>query len=266
MSFFSKQAEPFLPDADFLAVALPTADLQVLSVLARERDVLRRYSRLTTVLSVDDDVPAGDSQVEVARDQPTADVRRAASQSVKIGVGMNLLASLLQLLGGQRLGIELAAQHAATVNFGYADVVTDRVDLGSLDAWLARADLSRTSRAAADLLAAEAMYVVVGTLKARALTATFLDSADRKLALDVPVIADAVGGTVSVQAADEASTTVTFRGDTALVVAAKAAQIKLDAAGTFWVNDRLMTRGEIRGLGRPPVAYLKPGSGVLEVG
>jgi hypothetical protein len=72
-----------------------------------------------------------------------------------------------------------------------------------------------------------------------------------------------VGAKVSVTADSERSSTLTFHGQTALTVAAKAAQLKFDEDG-FWVNERLVTGGEIRGLGAGSASYLDDPELVLD--
>jgi hypothetical protein len=126
VSFFRTHAESFLPDRDYLPVAMPTTDLQVLSVLARSRRVLRRYSTLHTVLS-------GDANTEalLTRDQPVVAVTGVATQQMKLGIGLTVLASLISALGGQPVGGEIAAKGARSVSFAYSEVTADRADLAA---------------------------------------------------------------------------------------------------------------------------------------
>jgi hypothetical protein len=80
----------------------------------------------------------------------------------------------------------------------------------------------------------------------------------------VPVIADAVGANVSVRAADSRATSLTFTGKSPLVVAAKAAQLRCEQQSGFWVNQRFVRRGEIRGIGEPDEAsYLTDDTSTL---
>jgi len=263
MAIFRRQAEPYLPDGDYLTVTMPTTDVEVLQVLAQQRGVLRRFSTLATVLNADLDL----GTIKVEWDQPVVDVKGTATRKARIGLGASVVASLVQALGGGGIGAELAATGARSVEFGYADVVADRVDLGSLDLWLASADLNPVSHAIADLLVAETMFAVVGTLKARAIAVTLLDSNEQSISVDVPVIAEAAGGKIAVGRTGESSATLTFAGKRPLVVAAKAAQLKSDPERGFWVSDRLRTKGEIRRLGQEDdVSYLTAADGTLALG
>jgi hypothetical protein len=263
MTLFRANAEPFLPDGDYLTVAMPTTDVEVLQVLAAERHILRRYNSLATVLTSDLDI----AKIKSVLDQPVVDVKGSATRKTTIGLGASVVASLVQALGGQGIGVHLAATGARSVQFGYSDVVADRIDLGSLDFWLASADFNPGSRAIADLLVSDDMYVVVGTLKARAISVTLLDSDEQSIAVDVPIISEAVGGQIAVSRADASSATLTFSGSRPLVVAAKAAQIKTDPERGLWVSDRLRKKGEIRELGqKDDLSYLTSPDGTLTLG
>lgn len=236
---------------------MPTTDVQVLQVLTRQRSVLRRYSDLPRVLIA----AAGTADPVITRDEPVVNAAGKSRRSTKVGIGLGIVSAILKALGAEA-SIELSASAARSVEYGYTDVISDRVDLASLDAWLAQADFQPGLRNVADLLAAEQVYVIVAALKAWGLAVSFLDSNGTGVDVDVPTIKAAVGAKVSVDADSERSASMTFRGKTAaLTVAAKVAQLKFDANG-FWVNQRLVTKGEIRGLGS--ASYLRDSELVLD--
>jgi hypothetical protein len=248
MSLLTRQVKSFLPDGDYLPVAMPTTDVQVLQVLTRQRSVLRRYSELDRVLAPAD----GAAGPIVASSQPVVNASGMARRSAKIGIGLGIVSEIVKALGA-KASLNLSAAGASTVEYGYEEVTSDRVDLASLDGWLAQADFRPGLRNITDLLVAEDVYVIVAALKAQALSITLLDSNQAGVEVDVPIIQAAVGASVSVTAASQRSAHLTFRGDTALTVAAKAAQLRYDEHG-FWVNERPVTGAEIRdlsGAGRP---------------
>jgi hypothetical protein len=69
------------------------------------------------------------------------------------------------------------------------------------------------------------------------------------LMVDVPVVQELVGADVQVSRSPARTSELTFRGSAPLTIAAKAAQLKVDERG-FWVSERPVASGEIRGLGR----------------
>jgi hypothetical protein len=247
MGLFTR-AVPTLPDGDYRPVAMPTTDVRVLQVLTRQRAVLRRYSELARVL-----VPAaGAGDPLIAADQPVTAAEGTSRRTAKIGIGLGVVSAIVKALGADA-GLGLSASAASSLEYGYDEVVSDRVDLASLDTWLAGADFRPGLRNITDLIAAEDVYVIVATLKARAVSVSLLDSRQNEVAVDVDAVQAAVGAKVSVAAGGQRGYRLTFRGTTALTVAAKAAQLKFDEDG-FWVNQRLASRGEIRGI--PGVSYL----------
>jgi hypothetical protein len=240
---WTSSIKPFLPDRDYLPVALPTTDVGVLQVLTRAGGSLRRYSRLDRVLSAGAGVPAP----EIAVDQPVADASGATARTLKIGLGLNVVSSIIEALGGEA-GLNVTADQASQVRYHYTKVVSDRVDLASLDGWLAGADLLPNLRNVADLFAAEQLYVVVGALKAGGLEVELLDDDNTGVEVDVPAVQAVLGATVTVSAGSQRSAKLVFTGSQPLTVAVKAAQLRFDEHG-IWVNEKLRTSGEIRGLG-----------------
>ena len=241
MGLFSHSVS-FLPDKDYLPIAMPTTDVHVLQVLTRQRSVLRRYSDLPSVLVA---APATDDPL-IKENEPVVNASGTKRRSAKIGIGLGVVSAIIKAFGADA-SIELSGSAARSVEYGYTDVVSDRVDLASLDSWLAQADFRPGLRNITDLLAAEDVYVVVAALKARGLSVTLLDSNSNGVDVDIPAIQAAVGAKISVSADSQRSSTLTFHGQTALTVAAKAAQLKYDENG-FWVNERPAKGGEIRGI------------------
>jgi hypothetical protein len=239
VSFFRSVA-PFLPDEDYLPVTMPTTDLQVLHVLTRDRDVLRRYSVLDTVLVGADGVPAP----AVTLDAPVADASGSLIRTAKLGLGLSVVSMIVQAFGGTA-GLQLSTSAATTIQYGYSGVTADRVDLATLDKWLGVAAFDPGTRTTADLLAADTCHVVVAALKARALDVSVLDERDRAVEIDVPELQSMIGANVSVKSSRTQAGRLTFSGQTALTVAAKVVQIVMDSDG-FWISNRRQA-GEIRG-------------------
>src|ERR1700761_9083420 len=103
---FRRAASSFLPDRHYLPVAMPTSDVQVFDVLTRARDgSLDRYSRLDEVLAV----PS--ASVRVHRDQPVVDTSGASGTTAKLGLGLNVVSSLIQALGGDA-GLDIQGSDA----------------------------------------------------------------------------------------------------------------------------------------------------------
>jgi len=140
MSIFGTQVKQFLPDRDYLPLALPTSDMDVLWVLTRERGAVRRFGVLADVLTA----PTPPGEELIRRNAIVVDATGKGNRSEKLGLTLNVVNTILTALGG-KAGLSLAETGASTVDYTYTDVHADTVDLVKLDGWLNRADLSNTS-------------------------------------------------------------------------------------------------------------------------
>ena len=246
MGFFHRGRESFLPDRDYLPLAMPNTDLQALDVLTRGGGALRRYGSITDVLAADEPLP--DDVLE--RDHLVANSKGVVDRSKKVGLTLGLVNTIIKALGGDA-GLDASASAASTISFEYTDLRSDAVGLAKLDNWLTGTDLRVAGPRAAELLVAEKLYVVTDRLSAAGIAVTLLDSKDADVKLDVPTVQQLVGGNVTVSATGSRSAVLTFTGETRLTIAVKAAQLKVDQRG-FWVSVEPVTDGEIRALGSKP--------------
>ncbi len=246
MTLFSRGSKSFLPDGDYLPMAMPTTDFDVLWILTRNGGALRRFGLLSDVLAAGDPLPAE----AVRRDQITANAAGTAARSIKAGLSLGLANTILTALGG-KAGLDLSATGAHSVEYHYTDVTADVVNIARLDAWLSGADLAPGAGRVADLLVAERLYMAVASLKAAGVTSKMRDERGMDLQVDVPTVQQLVGGDVTVSGSSTRTSELAFHGSAPLVIGAKIAQLKVDERG-FWVNERPVSDGEIRGLSEGP--------------
>lgn len=249
MRLFSRGSVSFLPDRDYLPMAMPTAGFDVLWILTRNGGTLRRFGILSDVL-VAQNLLSADA---VRRDEITANATGTVTKSVKAGLSLGIINTILTALGG-KAGLDLSATGAHSVEYAYIDVTGDVVNLARLDTWLSSADLAPGLGRVADLLVAERLYLVMASLKAAGVTSKMRDEKGTDLKVDVPTVQQLVGGGVTVSGSSARTNELTFRGSVPLTIAAKVAQLKVDERG-FWVNEEPVSDGEIRALS-PGVQYL----------
>lgn len=242
MSLFGRGSKSFLPDRDYLPMAMPTTDFDVLWVLTRNGGALRRFGALSDVLAAGHPLAAE----AIRRGQVTANAAGSAARSVKAGLSLGLVNTILTALGG-KAGLDLSATGAHSIEYGYTDVTADIVNVALLDAWLSDADLAPGAGRVADLVVAERLYTVVASLKAAGVTSKMKDEKGIDVKVDVPTVEQLVGGGVSVSGSSTQTSELTFRGSVPLVIAAKVARLKVDERG-FWVDEEPVSKGEIRGL------------------
>lgn len=249
MSLFSRGSKSFLPDREYLPMAMPTAGFDVLWILTRNGGALRRFGILSDVLTAQNLLSAD----AIRRDEITTNATGTAAKSAKAGLSLGVVNTILTALGG-KAGLDLSATGAHSVEYAYTQVTADVVNLARLDAWLSGADLATGAGRVADLLVAERLYLVVASLKAAGVTSKMRDEKGVDLKVDIPTVEQLVGGGVTVSGSSARTNELTFRGSVPLTIAAKVAQLKVDERG-FWVNEEPVSDGEIRGLS-PGVQYL----------
>jgi hypothetical protein len=243
MGILRRGTESFLPDRDYLPLAMPTTALDVLWLLTREGGALRRFGALTDVLVNDNAMP----NKTVTRGSTVAASSGSAWHTFKAGVSLGVVNSLLHALGAEAKA-DISLTGARSVNFSYVDVRSDDVNVARLDGWLHAADLSASTPRIAELLVAERLYVVLGALRAGGLAVSLRDEKGAELGVDLSSLQQAVGVNVALSGSGGRSSQVVFQGSSPLVVAAKVAQLKAEPEG-FWVSERLITDGEIRDIG-----------------
>jgi len=207
MSLFRRGAASFLPDRDYLPMVMPTAGFDILWILTKDRGVLRRFGTLSDVLSSDRELPAD----AVRRDEVTANAAGTAARSVKAGLSLGIVNTLLAALGG-KAGLDLSAAGVRSVEYTYSDVTADVVNLARLDGWLAGADLAPGVGRIADMLVAERLYLVVATLRAAAVTSRIHGERGADLTVDLPTVQQLVGGGLAVSGSSARTSELTFRG------------------------------------------------------
>ena len=241
MSLFSRGAPSFLPDRDYLPLAMPSAGVDVLDVLSLAGGALHRYSSLGSVLLCDENVPFP----KPGRDVSVASAEGFSRRRAKLGIGLSVTSQILRALGSSAR-VKMDAKGVSAVEYAYSDVTTRAIDIADLDKWLASADFDPSLRVSSDLLAAERLYVITAVLRARALTVTFLDDKDCAVALDISTIIDSADATSVLNVNVESKGSVTFSGRKALCVAVKACRIGMDSHG-FFIGTTPRNRGEVRG-------------------
>lgn len=250
MGLLSHGSRSFLMNQDYLPLALPSTDLDVLWLLTQDGGALRRFGALTDVLGGQPALGAD----AISRGAAVAPSRGTTSNSFKHGLSFGVINSILKAFGATG-EVNLSVAGGRDVEFDYVDVTCDEVRLASLDSWLGGASLVSASGRVADLLVAERLFVVLGVLRAGGLAVKLSSDSKVEASLDVPALQQALGAGVTMKHTAERAGEIVFSGSTPLVIAAKSAQLKLEPYG-FWVAEKPQTRGEVRELGGRP-SYLK---------
>ncbi len=192
-------------------VRLPRADFSPLLLLADEggKD-LARMGHLTELLS-------GANAPPVKADTRAAGISGKRTAEMNIGLGLNLLGTIIGAMGGSNIGLDTQFKNAASAVFEFPDVLADDVSVVQLDQYLGKARINPASRYLKELLDWDELFVVTGTIKSRKFSVEFGTDQQGDIGLKVPAIQQVVGADVKVSGAAGSASKVTFEGSEPLV-------------------------------------------------
>jgi len=186
----------YLRQYGYQVVRLPKADLSPLQLLFGDKRELSRFGKLETVLVGDGSVPLPG----VSRNLPAAHITGQRTSELKVGLGLSVLGGFLAALGGSTVGLKGAYHAADTISFELADVLEDNIEVAALDRYLAASDIDPLSKAAAQFLERDEMYVVTSTLKSNKILVHSQRKRGGSIQVDVPLLQGAIGAKVTVSA------------------------------------------------------------------
>jgi len=203
------------------AVRLPRADLRPLQVMTQAGRNLSRLGELSTVFI------AGEGRLlpKVSADVPAAAVTVRRTGDLRLGVGLSILGSVLQAMGGSQPGLDALYRQARTVELEFQDVLCDSAEVAELDQYLAAADVNPFSRHVAELLENDAVYATTATVKSRRLVVRARESSGRALDVNALAVQAAVGANIRVSRQDSAAQALAYEGTLPLVFGFQAVRL-----------------------------------------
>lgn len=211
-----------LKSIGYNVVLLPRVDLRPTQLLVAND---KRLSRLGEMATVFVQRPGAPPLPAIGPDRPGPNIAITKTAALDATVGLNILGGLISALGGSTLGLNLAFAKAAKIQMEYSGTKENAAEPAAIDQFLAGAGLNPFSKAAKDMLEADLVYVVTSTLKANKVNVTATDANKHAIGIDVPVLANAVGGSMKVTASSSTATTVTFEGEVPLAFAFQAIRL-----------------------------------------
>jgi hypothetical protein len=214
-----------LKSIGYNVVQLPRVDLYPTQLLVSENKRLKRLGELSSVFTAGLSAPP---VPPVSADRPGPSIQITKSAALDLGVGLNILGGLISALGGSTLGLNLAYSKAHKIELEYSGTLENSAQLALIDQFLAGATVNPFATATKQMLEADMVYVVTSTLKSNKLTVKATDHNKQSVGIDVPVLAQAVGGNLKVTGSGATSTTVTFEGNVPLGFAFQAVKLIFD--------------------------------------
>ena len=244
------QSLAFLRQFGFSVFRFPRASAQPLELMHREGKDLTRLGMLPDL------VEAGAvKSLEVRREaSPGIDIEGKETSRVNVTIGLSILGSFIGALGGGKLGLDAGFKNARTVTFEYTGVMEDAVDILTIEKFIKAGKVSPLIPAGTlEKLLDDEVYVLTSVLKTRKIVVTAQGEGGSAVAVDVPVIQQAVGANLKVDSAKTRESRVAFEGPVPVAFAFQAVQLVFDDSGEFLTTQQLSA-------GDAAARALKPGA------
>ena len=163
MSLFSRGSKSFLPDREYLPMAMPTAGFDVLWILTRNGGALRRFGILSDVLTAQNLLSAD----AIRRDEITTNADRYGRKICQSWAFPRRCQHDPHCARREGRSRPCPRRERIPLSTHYTQVTADVVNLARLDAWLSGADLATGAGRVADLLVAERLYTGRGLAQSR---------------------------------------------------------------------------------------------------
>lgn len=214
----------FLKSVGYNVVQLPKADLRPTQLLVRNGRKLQRVGELASLFTADPAAP----MPPVSPDNPGPPIAGTQSADIDLGVGLDILGGLIAALGGAKLGLTASYSRARSVQFEFSDTIENHAEMALLDQFLAGASISPLARSLREMLDADDVFIVTSTLKCRRINVVAKDATKAGVAIDVPVLQQAIGANIKVGSAGAGTSTIAYEGAIPLVFGLQAVRLIFD--------------------------------------
>ena len=214
----SKALRKELKKGQWTAIPLPSSEYRLLTLIF-ERDGARGssndFERLAPGVAQRVMPPEKVGQLP--------DLSGTAARSRTFDFGLSILSGLIGALGGGTLGLKAAFNSDSNLAFTYSDLSGETVSPVAL-----QRHMNGVLAPSGGLLHSwinDHLYVTTGVLRARKIKLEVTDKNGGELAVDVPVIKDAVGGNVKVGTKNSANSVLEFESDTPAPIGVRLYQV-----------------------------------------
>jgi hypothetical protein len=197
---------------------------------------------LTRLGVLPDLVEAGTvKSLDVRREaSPGIDIEGKETSRVNVAIGLSILGSFIGALGGGKLGLDVGFKSARTVTFEYTGVMEDAVDILALEKFIKAGKVSPLIPSGTlEKVLDDEVYVLTSVLKTRKIVVTAQGEGGATVAVDVPVVRQAVGANLKVDGANTRESRVSFEGPVAVAFAFQAVQLVFDESGEFLTTQQI---------------------------
>jgi hypothetical protein len=230
------QSITFLRSFGYSIFRFPRAGAQPLELLYRDGKDLTRLGGLPDLVTAGA-VPLPGIQRE---DRPGIDIEGKETSKMNLSIGLSILGSFIGALGGGSLGLQTAFSKAKTVTFTYAGVTEDRVEVLALEKFVKAGSINNLiPPGTLEKLIDDEVYVVTSVLRTKKIIVNAQAEAGQSVAVDVPVIQQAVGGNLKVEKTGNVESRIQFEGTVPVAFGLQAVQLVFDDTGEFLTTEQL---------------------------
>jgi hypothetical protein len=198
----------YLNNLGYNVLKLPREGVDPLEILGRDGSSMEDLGPLSTIWTSNVAVPTtGTTQAVDVNGQKTSDL--------KLSIGLDILASVLQGMGVPAPSLNTAYSKASSVQFTFTNVQVVRVAPLEVGKYLAHGDLD-TSNAFATYFQDhdKEAYVITEVLKSNAIKVTAKNDSGVSVGVDLPNIQNVLGTKVNVAASGSGNQELTYQGQT----------------------------------------------------
>lgn len=202
----------YLNSIGFNVVKLPRADVEPLEVLGRDDKSLDNLGKLSTIWKSTGVAPVPGPPV------PAANINGQKTDQLKLSIGLDILASILQGMGVPSPRVDAAYSNAQNVQFTFTNVNIIRVAPLEVGQYLAHGDLDQANPFASYFLDhSKEAYVITELLTSNAIIVKGTDDHGTSVGVDLPNIEKIVGVNVKVSPSASDASELTYQGPQTLV-------------------------------------------------
>lgn len=228
------KSNTYLRDVGYNVVKLPRQAFTPLTLLGEDNGSVEIIGVLSQLLS---NPPA--TSPSIATDKIASSVNGNATSGMKLSLGLSILNGLISGLGGGKLAASLDFTNARKLTFLFNNVTFDSVQPLDVSNYLEGGDVDADSPLLKQYLFGKGkLYVITECLKSDEINIKLEKSDGVKAQVDVPVIQQAIGGSIGVEISAQGENVVTFKGPTKVAFAFKCFEIG--------VNDGVITMVAVR--------------------
>ncbi len=223
MGLCKDRAVTYLNGLGYNVIRHPRVGLTPLMLIGRQN---RDVSVLGDLQQLITEPPT--TRPEIAVDQAAAGIEGQRSSELTLGVGLNILGTVLGAMGGN-LGVDVAYKRARTIKFEFANVTSDTAKPLDIGSYLRDGDVDAHNLVLQQyVLGNGELYVVTEVVRSDQLSVVATRKDGTEVSVDVPVVQEIVGGKVSVATQSAGSSTVTYSGTEKLAFGFKCYRIGIE--------------------------------------